>query len=224
MPRISTRINPIDRRVDLLFPEHFGPQARSQALAQFARVELGKAQEQNRKVLGRTPPHDTFVDGSRSDNLEAVKPDGRIEFEFTVLEQTFEWIREMLRQNSPVGTPPKDPHPGLYRDSHQFIADGRLVEPGQPTPPAREYVFVNTVPYARKIERGQGGAKAVYHVVAEMAQRRFGNVARIKFGFSAPLFGGIEEWAGRTRMKSKSKGSRREEWLRRQPAIFVTME
>jgi hypothetical protein len=60
-------------------------------------------------------------------------------------------------------------------------------------------------------------------VVAELARARFGNVANIKFGFRAPLFGGIEEWAARTRMKSKSKGDRRAEWLRRQPAIIITV-
>ena len=52
---------------------------------------------------------------------------------------------------------------------------------------AEEYVFINTQPYARKIE-GTGGRRmapqapdGVYQAVATLAQRRFGNIARITF-------------------------------------------
>ena len=48
---------------------------------------------------------------------------------------------------------------------------------------ADEYVFINTVPYARKIERGSSSQApdGVYQAVAMLARDRFGNVARITY-------------------------------------------
>jgi hypothetical protein len=86
---------------------------------------------------------------------------------------------------------------------------------------------VNTQPYARKIERGHSkqAPNGVYETVAHLAARRFGNMARIRFGYRSPLFGSIKEWAGRTRLQPKGRrrtGSSRQDWLTRQPAIIVT--
>jgi hypothetical protein len=52
---------------------------------------------------------------------------------------------------------------------------------------ASRYEFVSTVPYARKIERGLSpqAPDGVYQVVAVLAQKRFGNVARIRFSYRA---------------------------------------
>jgi hypothetical protein len=60
-----------------------------------------------------------------------------------------------LRQHSPVLT-------GRYRASHVLFADGVAVDPEKATDTAaNEWVFISTVPYARKIERGQSSKAAM---------------------------------------------------------------
>jgi len=56
-------------------------------------------------------------------------------------------------------------------------------------PPAQEYVFVNTTPYARKIEGNKGrppsspqAPDGVYQAVATLA-RKFSNVAKVTFSY-----------------------------------------
>jgi hypothetical protein len=218
MPAIKTRIDVVERNVEVLFANELKAAARSQNFARIAREELKKGQEQNRQVLGRVPPHESFVDGRKSEQLEAVKPDGVIVFEFELLDDVLEYIGEMLIRHSPVLT-------GRFRSSFVMFVDEKVVEPGEPIPAnAQEITFVNIQPYARKIERGLSpqAPDGVMAVVATMAQRRFGNMARIRFGYRTPLFGGISEWANRTRMASPGRrGRQRAEWLRRQPAVIV---
>lgn len=52
-------------------------------------------------------------------------------------------------------------------------------------PQAKEYLFMSSLPYARKIERGQGSApdEGVYEGAVALATARYGNVAWIKFTF-----------------------------------------
>jgi hypothetical protein len=67
-----------------------------------------------------------------------------------------------------------------------LLADGAEVDPsGANVPPADEYVFINTVPYARRIERGSSSQApdGVYQAVAMLARGRFGNIARITYSF-----------------------------------------
>lgn len=215
---ITTRIDPIDRNIALAIREGENPQERGRRLASYARGALKDAQEQNRQALGYVPDHETFVDGRKGAPLESVRPDGVIVFEFDLIEDMFAWIGAMLVQHSPVRS-------GRYSDSHVFLADGEEVEPGIAAPEADEYVFVNVQPYARKIERGLSpqAPDGVYEAVAAMAARRFGNVAKIRFSYRSPLFGGVHEWAGKTNMKSPyRKGAKRDAWLTRQPAIVIT--
>ncbi|MBS7696267.1 MULTISPECIES: hypothetical protein [unclassified Chelatococcus] len=154
------------------------PEVAAKMRAEIARQALAEAQSQNRSVLGRVPSHETFVDGRKSTALESVKPTGSIIFEFDLLQGLFAWIGEQLVLHSPVLT-------GRYRQSHIFYADGTEVEPGAALPEAGEYAFVNDLPYARKIERGLSdqAPDGVYEAVAALANRRFGNVARIRFTF-----------------------------------------
>jgi hypothetical protein len=216
---IKTRIDVLEREVLVSFARELSAEVRSRELAQFAREELKKGQDQNRAALGRVPPHETFVDGQRSENLDRVRPEGNIVFEFDLMEDIFGWIGEMLIKHSPVLT-------GRFRQSFVFLADNKVIDPGSPVPlDANEYVFVNIQPYARKIERGLSAQApdGVMDVVATMAQRRFGNIARIRFGYRTPLLGAINVWANQTRMASPSRrGAQRAEWLRRQPAIVIT--
>jgi len=188
---------------------------------------IEEAKAQNARVLGRVPPYTVSVDGRLGAPLTSVRPDGGVIFaEFELVFEALQWIQDMLRKYSPVKR-------GRYRDSHVLIADGDAVDTGKVPPVASEYVFVSVVPYARKIEYGQSSQApdGVYQVVATMAasSSKFGNVAKIKFGYRTPLFGDIDKWAsspaGAAWARSK-RGGRKElhaEWLRRQPAIIVTL-
>lgn len=182
---VVTKLQPIDREIDALIASHLSPRGQSVALAAFARTALTGAETQNARALGGVPPHDTFVDGRREAPLESVRPDGTILFEFRLMGEVFEWIEAQLVLNAPVRS-------GRFARSFVFFADGVEVD-AQRSPPATEYVFLNVQPYARKIERGLS-AKApagVFQTVAVLANRRFGSLARVRFGYRAPLAGAV---------------------------------
>lgn len=188
---VRTRIEPIDRSIVLAIRQGESPEEYSRHLASYARGALKEAQETNRQVVGRVPPHETWVDGRKDAPLESVKPDGVIVFEFELLNDLFAWIGQMLVQNSPVLT-------GRYSDSFVFFAGGVEVAPGGEVPPAEEYVFLNIQPYARKIERGLSpqAPDGVFQGVAALAKRRFGNMAHIRFSYRSFQEGGITAYIG----------------------------
>jgi hypothetical protein len=175
---VSARITSTGKDISVLLDEALSPKAQSAALAGFAREKLHEAEEQNRRALGRVPDHETVVDGRREAPLETVKPDGVIVFEFELLTDLFVWIADQLEKHSPRKS-------GAYAASHTFFADGAEANPANPPPASDEWAFVSTVPYARKIERGRSrqAPDGVYEVVAALAQRRFGNQAKIDFTY-----------------------------------------
>jgi len=194
---LSVRIQPISRELELFVKEDLGPKARSAMLAAFAAEAIAEAAQQNAKVLGRVPPYDVYVDGREGAPLTSVKPEGTIRAEFQLVNEALAWIATQLQLHSPVLT-------GRYAKSHELFADGVDTENPNAAPPAEEYVFLNTQPYARKIEgyRGLGGVvhrapsspqapDGVYQAVATLAQRRFGNVAKITFSYRTAIGGEI---------------------------------
>jgi hypothetical protein len=226
MPRIKSRIDVIDRDLAVTLPEISEPE-QAKLLQDFARQELGKALRQNKAVLGVMPDYETRVDGTPA-QIERAKSTSVIDFEFELATEMFRWISEMLVLNSPVGktSDPRPDHPGLYARSHVFFIDGVAYDPEGPVQmPQQEAVFVNVQPYARKMERGLSSQApdGVYEVVAAMARRRFGNYGDIRFSYRTPYeFGSIHEWANTTSMASPyRRGEKRDEWLRRQPAIVI---
>ena len=77
---------------------------------------------------------------------------------------------------------------GHYASSHVLFADGAETSVNNPAP-AEEYVFVNTTPYARKLEGTKGrppsspqAPDGVYQAVATLA-RKFSNVAKVTFSY-----------------------------------------
>jgi hypothetical protein len=186
---LRTSVQPIERDIQFLLDDLISPEQRSKTLAEFARDEIEQAKAINRQALGREPPSRIFVDGRESDALESVQPNGVIVCDFQLIGEVLFYIDEQLRIHSPVGTESRPGHPGLYKRSHLLFADGRQVildgvDIGS-FPQADEYVFVNAVPYARKIERGSSSQApdGVYQAVAALAQRKFRNVVRITFTF-----------------------------------------
>lgn len=109
-----------------------------------------------------------------------------IEVSFVDPTEMLQFIGRTLETFSPVGPT------GRYRRSHRLYADGREIDFDGDIPPADQYVFVNTVPYARKIERGMSSQapEGVYQVTAALARRQFSDVARnISYSFY-PTIGG----------------------------------
>ena len=182
---LRARVQPIQRDIQLLLDDLKSPQQRQQTFAEFAREEIEDAKTINRQALGYDPPVTIFVDGTRNAPLTSVK--NVIVADFELVGQTILWIHSQLQMHSPVRT-------GRYRESHALFADGRQVLPiGPEIPVAEEYVFVNLVPYARKIERGLSpqAPDGVYQAVAHLAQQQFRNLARITFSYRTVLEGVI---------------------------------
>lgn len=203
---VKTRVEPINRDVELIFAEVLSPKARSAMLAETAADMIDEAKETNRKALGAVPPYTTIVDGREGAPLTSVKPDGIIRTEFELVNEALAWISTQLQMHSPVLS-------GRYAKSHELFADGVDTENPNAAPPAAVYTFLNIQPYARKIERGQSSQApdGVYQAVATLAQRRFGNVASITFSYRTAIGGGLV--GGR-------KGDRSSQ---RNPAIIVRM-
>lgn len=220
---IDVKVESLDKDIEAIVRADLSPEAQKKALAEFAKAKLLEGQRQNWEALGYVPPHETFVDGSRRDDLESVRPEGTIVFEFGLINDLFQYVGDLLVRHSPHLT-------GAYAGSHALYADGVALAPGEPIPPASEYVFVNLQPYARKIERGLSpqAPEGVYEVVAQMAARRFGNMAKIRFSYRSPLAGAVMGWAqtGSARALARSIRGGREslhtDWLTRNPAIVIT--
>lgn len=180
------RLDTFSRELQVMVSEVLSPEVRSALIADAAREALADAQATNREALGRDAPFETFVDSRPGAALETVNPDrGVIVFAFDVTPDVMEFIGRMLVLNSPVLT-------GRYQDSHRLFADGVEVERFDPALDAEEWVFLSALPYSRKIEAGLSdqAPDGVYEATAVMAQRRYGNVARITFGWSSPPTGG----------------------------------
>jgi hypothetical protein len=194
---------------------------RKAAAAQFARDGIEEAKRTNRSVLGRVPPYSVTVDGREGAPLDSVNPDrGSIDVEFELFVDLLVWIGQTLVERSPKRS-------GRYRRGWALFADGIEVPIDASIPPADKYVFVNLEPYSRKIEIGRthSGRAFVIQVPNRIAERtakdarsRFGNQAKIVYGFESVQSGGaITRWARSTR----SRRRRRRDWLTRQPAVIV---
>jgi hypothetical protein len=203
---VTTRVEPIDKDLDVIFAEDLSPAARSATLASVARAALADGDQQNYSVLGRTVPHKTFVDGSEGSSEDQVKPDGVIAYEFEVIGDLFVWVAAELKKHAPVLT-------GRFRDSLTLFADGVETKVGDDIPPASEYVFLSDLPYARKIEAGESkqAPAGVFEAVATLAQQRFGNMAKIRFGFRTPI---------NSHLATGKVGNRSDN---RTPAIIITL-
>lgn len=216
---VKTRIEPIADFVEVAVRADLSREGQAQAVARFARERLGEAQEQNRRALGRVPPHRGYVDGREGAALETVNPQGgRIVFEFELIDDVLQWIAERLIERSPVES-------GRYRAGHSLFVDGVKAEfgallAGRDVPPGAEYTFVNYVAYSRKIEIGKTKSgrdfvvqvpNRIYERTAKDARSRFGNLAQIGFSYRGVIGGGIAR--GRAGNKPET----------RYPAIIVSL-
>lgn len=203
--------------------------ARQKMAADYARSLLAEGIAQNRQATGRDIPYTQTVDGRRGAPFESVNPDnGRILFMFDVVSnELFVWIADQIVKHAPRGTVTHD-H-GRYADAFKLLAGGRELAIGEALPKADEYVFLNAMPYARKIERGLSdqAPQGVLQAVAKLARIRFRDVANITFEHRSYMGGPVHDWA-KLRRPSKTGYSRRKRNAAlakdiRQPAIIVRL-
>lgn len=194
------------------------------AVAQYAAAEITEVDADNRRVLGRVPPPAVSVDGRLGAPLSSVKLDGGvIVADWAVIGDVLAWIGRTLQDRSPVVS-------GRYRDSHTLFVDDAEVPIGGDVPPAAQYVFLNPVPYAHKIEIGKTKSgrdfvvsvpNRIYERTADDAKARFGNAANIRFSYRAPLAGALLKY-----MPVRGPASRAANAMERElrvPSIIVTL-
>ena len=149
--------------------------------ADFARRKLAEVQGSNPR------PFKQIVDGREGGALDSVRTGGNIRFLFADIGPVLDWLYEELVIRSPVGPERGQPH---YRDVHWLFIDGERVE--VPGVGANAQIsgrsiarFVNTRPYAAKIERGFSfqAPDGVYELTAMEAARRF-PFALIEFDYT----------------------------------------
>ena len=147
------------RSVRLFVGKNLSPQARSAALASFARADVARLQREGRAALDYT----VWVDGRENAPLESVQPEGRIVYRFNGIAEATAFALGFCVARSPVLT-------GAYRKSWVVMVDGREWTRPLPEIPAGSEVFVvNTQPYHRKIDMGSQG---VGKLGREVASRR----------------------------------------------------
>jgi hypothetical protein len=191
-----------------------------QSLAQVHADFVALAKTEHAKVMGDSPRPLNFVrhvDGVLDAPEEAVKPDGVIVYDYNRLDVVAKRALEILREISPVGSG-RDPHPGLYRDSHRLFIDGHAVDDLSGWQPGQEISITNTVIYSPIIELGGKGGKKfkidgggrVYQRAAQILRRDADvkNAADIQFTFRAVIGGGqVDQLSqGATPIKRNTRG------------------
>ncbi len=219
---ITTKIQPIDKDIQLVLNEELSKAAQNAIFQQYARDQIEKVKLANAKAMGRVPKYTVSVDGRFGASITTAKVPGTIVAEFEITTEALLWIAQQIEIHSPLKS-------GRFRNSSVLLADGALISAWGDIPDAEEYVFINSQPYARKIEAGKSSQApdGVYQAVATLAHGRFGaNVAKITFGYRPLISGAVHDWAGTKSAAAhagryKKRGVGAQEWLRRQPAVIV---
>ncbi|WP_420133956.1 hypothetical protein [Rhodopseudomonas sp.] len=221
---VRIKVDSIERDVSLIVDEMLAPEAQGRAIAAYAAEQIAAADALNYSILGRAPPRRTWVNGTEGASLENARPGGVIETEWELFGDILRWISTTLIERSPRRS-------GDYIAGHTLFADGVEVLRGSEIPVAEEYVFLNLVPYARKIEIGKTKSgrdfviqvpNRIYERTATAAKARFGNMATIRFSYRAAEAGTILRYKPvRSRADRDTAKHERE---RRVPAIIVRMK
>lgn len=185
---IRARIDPVEKITTAQLLATLSEPEQRRAAAEFVRQGIAEADGINQRILGRIPPRTITVDGRQGASIEAVNPNGgQVIVEYDLMMDTLKWIGDTLVARSPRVS-------GDYIRGHTLFADGREIPISGNIPAAEEYTFLNTVPYARKIEIGKtksGRAfviqvpNRIYERTARDAKSRFGNSANINFSYRA---------------------------------------
>jgi len=149
------------RSIRLFINDNLTPQARSRALANFARQDVARLQREGRAALSFT----VFVDGRENASLESVRPDGRIVYRFNGLSESVAFALGFLLARSPVLS-------GAYRKSWFVLVDGLLWRRDfQDIPAGAEVSIVNTQPYHNRRKAGTSRKRGAYVSIVEAARQ-----------------------------------------------------
>lgn len=153
----------------------------------------------------------------------------RLVFRYLAMQEVVDFAIETLRALSPVGSK-GDSHPGLYRDSHLIFLNGHVVADVSAFRAGDQINISNPVPYARKLEIGNGKMFLPLHVyeqAAAIVAGRFGNRASVKLTYMPVRFGDIGAYAhslvGQVSARQRRGGNPKalSDWLARQPALEI---
>lgn len=197
---VRVKIDSIATDINLIVNEMLSPEAQSVAVANYARDEIQRTDDTNKRILGRAPVKTVTVDGRAGAPLESVRPvGGSIIAEWDLFADVLTWIAQTLKERSPRVS-------GDYIKGHALFADGIQVDPLGSLPQAEIFTFINLVPYARKLEVGKTESgrdfliqvpNRIYERTYQDAKARFGNQAKITFGY--------ETQTGAYRLKSDQR-------------------
>jgi hypothetical protein len=170
-------------------------------LAELQALLVRTATAENARIEGLDPRPTKilrYVDGVKDAPFEAVKPQGIIVVDYPRIELVHDFAIKTLRELSPVGQPPQDEHPGLYRDSHATFLNDSEVPDLKAWKPGDKVIIANFVDYARVIEVGAmkmrvPGTDHVYAQAEAIVQREFGDLWIIKFTFVNLINGSISK-------------------------------
>lgn len=184
---VSFRVDPIDKMTKTLLTG-LNEQRKAMA-ARFAREEIAKAESINKSATGGEVKYTVSVDGRVGAPLESVNTKGgTIVAEFNLGADVLRWIADKLKARSPSRS-------GRYIGAQIMLADGRETSPYGRVPAADAYMFVDTAPYAAKIEAGKtksgrtftisASNARVYERTAKEARSLFKDVADIQYSFAS---------------------------------------
>lgn len=152
------------RSVDLFISRSLSPEARSAALAAFAREDVARLQREGRASTN----YRVFVDERPDAAPETVRPEGRIRYEFNGAAEAVAFALSYLVARSPRKS-------GDYKKSWFVLVDGaQWTGPLSDLPVGESIAVVNTQPYHRKIDTGAQGIG----VAGRLTQSRNGGRSR----------------------------------------------
>lgn len=168
-------------------------EASSALLAKTARGERDRVLREQGARAGQEPSYRQVVDGREGADLDTVRPDGVIVFEWQYLAEVVTETMKLLVERSPKGdAEDNDGKPGGFIEGLKVYADEAETEVAAVPADAAVVEIIATVVYSRRLEMGtrKGGGPFVLevepHIVQETAQvarRLFGNVADIRFAY-----------------------------------------
>lgn len=219
--KLAFDADPIGRDLALI-EDPRQPTSVGNAVAQFVAQEIARVDVEDAIRFGFALKKIITVNGRRSTALQEVNPrGGEIVAEWqSMVPLVLVWIAKTLDERSPVIS-------GEYQRQHRVMADGVEFDVLGDIPQAREYVFYNAVPYARRIEIGKTEAgrdfviqvaPRIYERTGKDARARFGNIARISTQFiTPPNEYRLKRGSGkRSRRRDRGRGA-----VVNVPAIFV---
>jgi hypothetical protein len=92
--KVSTRIDPIDRDIELITREWLSPESQQRLFAQFAQEQFEEVENKNADILGRRPRSKITVDGKAGGSIARAVQEVLVEFE--LVSDALQWIGEQL--------------------------------------------------------------------------------------------------------------------------------